>query len=272
MKKKVLCWLLAISLSGAASLLRAEGGKQVRVVMKDGSIVKGELLGVDDSSVMLQSGGKAKDIPLEKVKKVFDSDGNSVPLSKAAEAAEEPAPRERVREEAPDESQEESRPSRRSRSRRSRAREPRSGGGGKGAVIAGVVLDVVGGVGFIGGLWMDVDGQNSMDNATSKYCPATVCTDGYYGYTIPGKKGYYTYTQYTNYYYGQTERDTGVVVMVVGGALLITGIIVGAVGSSHNREAGLIDVKNGKMALEIPHMDYNPITQQSRVRLLTAQF
>ena len=82
MRKKIICWMLALCLSGASSLLRAEGGKQVKVILKDGSILKGELLGMDENSVMLQSsGGKAKEIPASNVKKVFDADGNSLPAA-----------------------------------------------------------------------------------------------------------------------------------------------------------------------------------------------
>src|SRR5688572_28784990 len=75
--KKILCTLLALAILFPAPLLRAAdsgGGKQVKVIMKDGSIVSGEMLGVDDGVLMLQTkGGKSKEISVDKIKKVFDA-------------------------------------------------------------------------------------------------------------------------------------------------------------------------------------------------------
>lgn len=285
MKKKILCIILAFAIFFPAPLLRADDGKQVKVIMKDGSIVSGELLGIDDGILMLQTkSGKSKEIPVNKIKKAFDADGKSLSLEKQSDSGPaEPGSGSSLREPSGSDDEEEQPTRTRRRSnvddeeeqpsrsrRRAKAREPRRGGNG--AKIAGIVLDIVGGLGFVGGMYVYYDGDNRMDNATSKYCPATQCTDGYYYYTIPGKPGYYKYSQYQEYYYGEAERNTGTVVMVVGGALLITGLILGAVGSSKSNEAGLMNLEDGKIAWSLPAMDYNPSTQKSKLTLLTAQF
>jgi len=57
MKKRMLCGLLALLTVFPAYALRAEGdsGKMVKVVLKDGTISSGELLGVDGGVLMLQT-------------------------------------------------------------------------------------------------------------------------------------------------------------------------------------------------------------------------
>ena len=136
------------------------------------------------------------------------------------------------------------------RERKLAKREARRRSNGKGAKIAGFILGGVGAVGLGGGLLMMMDGQNNIDSALAR-------NNGI-------DKGL-----------GETEKGTGAFLSVIGGAMLVAGIVVGTIGfikAGRAQRSSLINVEDGKVAWDLPAVDFHPATQQSRITLLTAQF
>jgi hypothetical protein len=70
-----------------AGWLRAEG--KVTIVLKNGDVLKGEMLGSDADSLSLQmSDGKAKEISLDEIKKAYDSQGKALQFGKESSSEE----------------------------------------------------------------------------------------------------------------------------------------------------------------------------------------
>jgi hypothetical protein len=73
--KKLLLWLLCFWLGCSASAF----SQPVNIVLQDASIVSGDMLGANETSIFLNEKGKAREIPLSDVKEVFEA-GSHKPL------------------------------------------------------------------------------------------------------------------------------------------------------------------------------------------------
>jgi hypothetical protein len=241
MRRWAWCVLVAGLMSaGFATGLRAAG--QISVVMVDGTVVKGTLLGVADGTVTIQkANGKSVDLDQAQVKKAFDADGNAVNLGGAAV---------RAKAAANDSDDQDDQVVPRDR-RHAARREPRRGSLQARRTAGNVLFWSGTGValaGFCMALYGDDLETNAADslNYTAPY--------GYYDYQISGYSGYYSYDAYTQYYEGQAWLDTGLVVGVVGVACMVTGLVITPSRREINQDA-LLDFHDGKMDLGVPPME-----------------
>jgi hypothetical protein len=269
-KKMLINIMLVASMLMSSVVMAKRAGQAVTVVMKDGTTVDGDMLGMDSDSITLRTeGGKSRDIPLAKVKKVFGEDGKAISLtSGSSEAAQEEAPV--ASESSQDEEQPVSRRSDRRSSRRESSRASARSHAGTGMRVAGAVLGGVGLAGALIGLVVWEVGQSEMTSATSYYYTAPYST---YYYTIPetGSGKYYDYTQYYDYYEGQGYATTGAWVAVVGGVIGVTGIILLAA-APRDRNVGLINLEDKQLAWDLPAMTYDPRLKKTELTLLNAKF
>ncbi len=233
---------VAVLALGLAAGLRAAG--PISVVLDDGTVVKGTLLGVDQGTVTIQkANGKSVDLQLDAVKKAFDSDGNAVHLGGDATEA---APAAQAKAVATDAGDDDDQVVPRDRHRHRPARRSSL----QGRKVAGNVLFWTG-TGFaVVGICAALYGDDLETNATSTYYRHP-SGDAYYDYTISGYPGYYTYDQYTQYYYGQSWVDGGVVVGVIGVAGMIAGLIIKPSERELQQDA-LLDFHDGKLDLGVP--------------------
>jgi hypothetical protein len=279
------CLFLLPALSQARSL---------RLVLKDRSIVEGELLGVDEGVATLKAeDGKSLDVPLRKVKKAFDAEtGKAVKLaslqgqalataSKAKPAVDEVEPASKASasaaadadsEEAADEAS---------------AKSPRlhHGRAARKAKLAAAdqsdalrsynkrkttaeILDWTGiGVFMVGCLVMGV-GASEMNDATRTHYTGPNNNAGAY-YRIDGQDGYYTADQVSEYEDGQTTAVVGCVVMVGG---VITGTVGLCIKPKAMPQDALLNVSDGKLALGMPKIDLNRHMDGAHAMLLHAAF
>lgn len=252
--KRFLSLILIASLI-APGFLRADGmDHPVKVILLDGSVVKGDLLGSDDKTLTLQlASGKSKDIPLASVKKAFDAaSGKPLDLAAGASAAPAAAPAAAATAAASDSEDEDSVPAK-------HARKPaRAAHRTNGRKVAGDITAAVGGVFVVVGLCAGLYGSSQENDATSTYCKGYQCSgQDYSPYTLPGKPGYYTYSQYTEYYYGQDWLDTGLVVGGLGLVACITGAIIASTGRNVEEDA-LLHYEDGQLALGVPALSLDP--------------
>jgi hypothetical protein len=255
-------WSLLVAGFLAAGLSAGLGAAgQISLVMDDGTVVKGTLLGVDQGTVTIQkANGKSVDLDQSQVKKAFDADGNAVHLGgDSAQAA--PAAQAKAVASDSDDQDDQVVP----RDRRHRARPHRSNLQGRrtaGNVLfwsgTGVAL-----VGFCVALY-GVDEENA---ATSSY----YTSDPYYQYyTIDGEPGYYTYDQYTQYYYGQEVAYTGIGIGCVGLVCMTVGLIITPSAREMQQDA-LLDFHDGKVDLGVPPMQVDR-TRGTRTTLAMVHF
>ena len=265
-KRKALGAVLGLVAMGLSTGLWAQA---VTVVMTDGTVVKGDLLGVDNGTLSLQkASGKSQDIAVDDIKKVFDADHKVVsldgataagPRGDAADDADTVAPAAKAA--ADDEPADDVVP-RRHAKRRLRASAATDGSDGshrnglRGRKVAGEVLFWSGTAVTLVGLGAILYGNGQESSATSSYCPTGQCSDGYHDYTISGYPGYYTYDEYTQYYYGQAWVDGGVVVGCVGLACMLTGLIITPSGREMEN-ASLLNYNDHQLSLGIPNIGVN---------------
>jgi hypothetical protein len=241
----------------------------LRLILKDHSVVVGDLLGVDDGVLSLETAtGKSVDVPLVKVKKAFDADtsqvvsldslGGGIKPAATTDAAQDedsvvPSTRRHHAARAAKASvDEQTAEERRYHSRK----------------VTSEILDWTGlGVGLVGIVVMVV-GVNEMDNATSSYYKGTNNNAGAY-YTIDGEPGYYTADQYNQYYEGQTYAIVGGVVTVAG---LATSIVGMCIAPKYNPEGAMLHLEDGQVALAMPKVDLNPRSGELRATLVGASF
>jgi len=270
-------WLvLALLALGCSASLRAAG--PVSVVMEDGTVVKGTLLGVDQGTLTVQKGnGKTVDLAQDQVKKVFDADGKSValPASGGTDEDEAVAPRAKASaaKAAVDEDEEASQVVPRD-SRAGRGRGPRrSSGSLQGRKVAGNVLFWTGTAFVVVGVVAMGYGVGQEADATSVYYDGTGYNSSgdYVGYTIDGYPGYYTYDQYSEYYYGQDWVYTGAVVTTVGVIGVVAGLIIRPSGRELRQDA-LLHYGDGKFSLGIPPVTVDARLHSPRATLATIQF
>jgi hypothetical protein len=242
-------------LLGFVALANLATADQVKVMMKDGTVLHGDMLGIDGGVLSLQTGNKSKDIPVANIKKVFDANGKSISLgdagvAAAAAASDDTAP------------QEPARPARRAKRVAQRS-------GRNGAKMAGAIMGWSGLGVFLLGDVVYFAGASEASSATSTYY-----TSEYYGYAdyeIDNK--WYTYSQYTAYEEGLGYEVTGAVIAVVGAAVCLTGFIVEA--SAHeprvNDDGALLDIHDGQLAWGVPELN---VTNRlgTQATLVSAQF
>ncbi|HXB98557.1 MAG TPA: hypothetical protein VNZ54_10935 [bacterium] len=254
------CFAMVVLALGLSAALRADG--PISVVMDDGTVVKGTLLGVDNGSVTLQkANGKSVDLELDQVKKAFDADGNAVRLggAQAAPAAQAKA----VAADADDEDDQVV-----PRDRHRRARSEGRHGSLQARKTAGEVLFWSGtGVALVG-LGIALYGDELENNATNSL--NYTAPYGYYDYQISGYSGWYDYDEYAQYYEGQAWVDTGLVVGVVGVACMVTGLIVEPSARQMQQDA-LLDFHDGKVDLGVPPMTMDR-TRGTRTTLAMVHF
>jgi hypothetical protein len=244
MRRLNLFLVLALLALGLSAGLRADG--PISVVMDDGTVVKGTLLGVDQGTVTIQKGnGKSVDLQLDQVKKAFDADGNAVHLGGAASQV---APAAQAKAVASDADDDEDQVVPRDRHRHKPAR--RSSLDGR-RTMANVLFWTGTGVAVVG-LCAALYGDDLETSATSTYY-TSASSDPYYDYTISGYSGYYTYDQYTQYYYGQAWVDGGLVIGLVGVGCMITGLCLKPSAREMQQDA-LLDFHDGKVDLGVPPM------------------
>jgi hypothetical protein len=250
--------VLALLALGLSAGLRADG--PISVILNDGTVVKGTLLGVDNGTVTIQKGnGKSVDLELDEVKKAFDADGNAVHLG-GAQAV--PAAQAKAVASDADDQDDQVVPTDRHRHRAVRR------SGLQGRKTAGEVLFWSGtGVALVG-FCMALYGADLSNNAaeslnyTGPY--------GSYDYQIGGYSGWYDYSEYSQYYEGQGWLDTGLVVGVVGVACMVTGLIVEPSAQQMQQDA-LLDFHDGKVDLGVPPMTIDH-TRGTRTTLAMVHF
>ena len=252
--------LLVAGLLSAGLSVGLHAAGQISVVMVDGTVVKGTLLGVADGTVTIQkANGKSVDLDQAQVKKAFDADGNAVNLGGAAV---------RAKAAANDSDDQEDQVVPRDRRRHARSEAPhRSGLQGR-RTMANVLFWTGTGVAVVG-LCAALYGDDLETSATSSYY-TSASSDPYYDYTISGYSGYYTYDQYTQYYEGQAWIDGGLVIGVIGVGCMITGLIVKPSAREMNQDA-LLDFHDGKVDMGIPPMTMDR-TRGTRTTLAMVHF
>jgi hypothetical protein len=245
---------------GLSAGLRASG--PVSVVMDDGTVVKGTLLGVDQGTATIQkANGKTVDLSVDQVKKVFDADGNSVSLTgQAAPAAQAKAAADA------DEEEDQVVP----RDRHHRAQRRRSSGSLQGRKVAGDVLFWTGTAFVVVGIVTMGYGVGQMDDATQSYYTSYYNSAGA-DYTIDGYPGYYTYDQYTQYYYGEDWAYTGAAITTVGAIGMVVGLCIKPSGREL-REDALLHYEDGKFSLGMPPVTVDARLHSPRATLATVQF
>jgi small nuclear ribonucleoprotein (snRNP)-like protein len=257
MKRTLFTAALALFLALAAVAVHAD--ERVTVILKDGSVVKGSLLGSDASSLTVQdASGSAQDIERVQIRRIFDSSGKPLVLDSANSAQVEDEPSTTPSTEEP------------MRPTRSHRRAARSHHGRK---VAGEVLTWSGLGAFAAGLGVFIYGETQESDATSTYYNSTGYTSsGDYAYdTIPGKPGYYTASQYDQYYVGMTWAVTGCVIGLVGAGCMIAGVCILPHDRTEAEDAALMHYEGGQLSLGMP-----PISVSSangpRATLFTARF
>lgn len=278
-------WGAALGLL-AMGLASGAWAQAVTVILQDGSVVKGDLLGVDGGTLSLQKpDGKSRDIPVDRIKRVFDADHKVVSLQDGA-AATQGADQGGAGDSQVNGGNDQSDggngggepandvvPSRRGRRGRNAAEEGSAASHRakslRGRKVAGEVLFWSGtGVTLVGLLAM-LYGNNQESAATSSYYP-NASYNSYYDYTISGYQGYYTYDQYTQYYYGQAWVDGGVVVGLVGiGCMLAGAIIMPSARAMEN--ASLLNYDDHQLSLGVPQIGLTACGGP-RASLLSATF
>jgi drug/metabolite transporter superfamily protein YnfA len=239
----------------------------LRLILKDHSVVVGDLLGVDDGVLSLETAtGKSVDVPLVKVKKAFDADTSQVvsldslgggikPAATTDAAQDEDSvvpqhPAHHAARAAKASVDEQTAEERRYHSRK----------------VTSEILDWTGlGVGLVGIVVM-VAGSSEMNNATSTYYPNETPSRGA-DYEIDGK--WYTADQYNQYYEGQTYAIIGGVVTVAG---LATSIVGMCIAPKYNPEGAMLHLEDGQVALAMPKVDLNPRSGELRATLVGASF
>jgi hypothetical protein len=262
MKRWGCCVLMAgLLAAGLAAGLRADG--PISVVMEDGSVVHGTVLGVDQGTVTIQTTkGKSVDLQLDQVKKAFDADGNAVHLGGTIGQA---APAAQAKAVASDSDDEEDQVVPRDRHRH----RPAHRSGLQGRQTMGNVLFWTGTGVAVVGLCAALYGDDLETSATSTYY-TSASSDPYYDYTISGYSGYYTYDQYTQYYEGQAWIEGGLVIGVIGVAGMITGLIVKPSAREMQQDA-LLDFHDGKIDLGMPPVTMDR-TRGTRTTLAMVHF
>jgi hypothetical protein len=251
--RQTIAFLLALCLILPSNVF-ASDAQQVSVVLQDGTVVEGTLIGIDNGAVTVKAKGKIREYGADQVKKVFDSNGHKISLSDSGSSNSAPAqtqarPQAQTQSEAP-----------------APAARPRHNG----ARVAANILLGVGIAGILGGGLIGLLGVSTESDATSTYYTGPNYSAGAV-YTIPGQKGYYTYTQYTQYYTGQGEAYAGLGVFLVGTGLCIAGIIVGANANKQPRGEALLNLNDGQLALGVPAPTFLP-NGGIQGNLLQAQF
>ena len=263
-------WGLGLSLLAMSTGLAAQA---VTVVLKDGTVMKGDLLGIDSGTLTLQrQGGKSQDISVDDINKVFDADHKVVPLgAAAADDSVQPAAKAEASEEPADDVVPKRKAKRHLRhSAATEGSDASHSNGLHGRKVAGDVLFWSGTAVTLIGLGAAVYGNNQESAATSSYCVSTVCTDGYHPDTIDGYPGYYTYDEYTQYYYGQAWVDGGAVVGCIGLACMLTGLII-TPSARQMENASLLNYHDHQLSLGVPNIGVNRYGGP-RASLLSATF
>ncbi|HXC65572.1 MAG TPA: hypothetical protein VNZ67_14515 [bacterium] len=253
------CLLVAGLLAvGYSAGLRAAG--QISVVMDDGTVVKGTLLGVDQGTVTIQkANGKSVDLDQSQVKKAFDADGNAVSLGGAAAQAKA------VANDSDDQDEQVVPRDRRHRAQKAAPRRSSL----QGRKTAGNVLFWSGtGVALVG-FCVALYGVDQESAATSTYYSNYGGAGSSY-YTIDGYPGYYTYDQYTQYYYGQGVAYTGIGIGCVGIICMTVGLIITPSARQMQQDA-LLDFHDGKVDLGVPPMEMDR-TRGTRTTLAMVHF
>src|SRR3954468_17184373 len=82
-KRLIHVLVLAAFVSATSFHARAASLKHpVKVILKNGDVIEGDMLGLDDGTLMIKGdSGKSQEIAVAKIKKLFDSDGKSIPLT-----------------------------------------------------------------------------------------------------------------------------------------------------------------------------------------------
>jgi hypothetical protein len=256
MRLAIMGLFMGAALAAMPAILPA--AQSVVVVMMDGSTVDGTLLGVDQGVLTLQTAdGKSEDIHLRHVKRVFDADGNVMHFGFHHPA---PAPVTVAPAYQPHHYYPVSRPY-----------EPvyRRGNGARGRKVAADVL-VWSGVGvMVVGAVIGIAGAVEEGDATSTYYSGPDYANGS-TYTISGYPGYYSASQYNDYYTGQGEVDTGIGVFCVGAVVTIVGACIEPSGREL-REDALLHLEDGQLSMGVPKISVgyhgNP-----NATLLTATF
>ncbi len=248
--------ILVAAWVGLAAAAQAQPvGQKITVVLSSGKVVHGTLLGEDQGVYTLESSdGIAEDIPESQIRRAFDAAGHPLDLAAWAAASGAGTSSETEKSQGP--------------TVYSKPAPPRHNG----ALVAGKILGISGEVVTGLGIVAVVGGAEEEGNATNVYYNGVGPTSSGYAYeTIPGHLGYYTYTQYVNYYAGAAWVDTGIAVGVVGLSCLITGIILEAHGHKVATDA-LLHYQDGKLAWGVPTPSLDPTTQGYRTTLATARF
>ncbi|HTA16722.1 MAG TPA: hypothetical protein VK786_03140 [bacterium] len=254
MRQAILGFFVGLTLAAMPALLPA--AQSVVVVFMDGSTLDGTLLGVDQGVLTLQTAdGKSEDIYLRHVKRVFDENGNVMHFGAPAPVyapVYHPHPYYPV----------------------SRPYQPvyRRGNGARGRKVAADVL-VWSGVGvMVVGAVIGIAGAAEEGDATATYYSGTGYNSSgqYVDYQISGYPGYYTASQYNDYYDGQAAVDTGIGVFCVGAVVTIVGACIEPSGREL-REDALLHLEDGQLSMGVPRLSVgyhgNP-----NATLLTASF
>ncbi|HXB98556.1 MAG TPA: hypothetical protein VNZ54_10930 [bacterium] len=245
--------LLALGLSAG---LKASG--PLNVVMQDGTVVRGTLLGVDQGTATLQkANGKTVDLDLDQVSKAFDADGNAVSLTGAAAQAKAATDADEDAQVVP-------------RDRRHQTHRQRSPGNLEGRKVAGNVLFWTGTAFVVVGVVAMGYGVGQMDDATQSYYTSYYNNAGA-DYQIDGYPGYYTYDQTTQYYDGEDWAYTGAAIATVGVIGAVVGLCIRPTGREL-RDDALLHYEGGKLSLGLPPVSVDARLHAPRATLATVQF